>query len=193
MSRFEIEHLPLAGLKKVTRRELADERGFFSRFFCMDELAAAGWQRPIVQINHSQTRQRGAVRGLHFQRPPHAEMKFVSCTHGSVWDVAVDLREDSPTYLKWHAEILSAQNRVSLLIPEGFAHGFQALEADAELIYLCSEPYHPRAEGGLRYDDEALGIAWPLAVTQVSDKDQRLVPLSSVSQPLLMPLDAAHG
>ncbi len=171
MSRFEIADLPLAGLKRVERRPLADARGFLARLFCAGELAAAGWTGPVAQINHTLTVSRGTLRGLHYQRPPHAEMKLVSCLRGEVWDVAVDLRPDSPTYLRWHAERLSADNHRALLIPEGFAHGFQALTDGVELLYCHSMPYAPDAEAGLNALDPRLAITWPLAVAERSARD----------------------
>lgn len=171
MSRFTVTDLPLAGLKRVERQRLGDSRGFLSRIFCSDELSAAGWHKPIAQINHTYTAKQGTVRGMHFQRPPYAEMKLVSCIRGEVWDVAVDLREGSPTFLRWHAEQLSAENGRALLIPEGFAHGFQSLTDDVELLYCHSEAYAAHAEGGLNPTDPRLGIAWPLAIAELSARD----------------------
>lgn len=171
MSRFSVMDLPLAGLKRVERQRLGDSRGFLSRLFCAEELAAAGWTKPIAQINHTYTAKQGTVRGMHFQRLPHAEMKLVSCIRGEVWDVAVDLRVGSPTYLHWHAERLSAENGCALLIPEVFAHGFQALTDDVELLYCHSEAYAAQAEGGLQPNDPRLGITWPLAITELSARD----------------------
>ena len=127
---------------------------------------------PIAQINHTLTRNKGAVRGLHFQHPPYAEIKMVSCLKGEVLDIAVDLRNDSPTFLQWHGEILSASNRKSLLIPQGFAHGFQALTDDCELIYLHTTAYHSEAEGALNVTDTRLGISWPLSIEDLSDRDR---------------------
>jgi dTDP-4-dehydrorhamnose 3,5-epimerase len=171
MSRFQIVDTPLGGLKVIQRTQSGDERGFLSRIFCASELASAGWRKPIAQINHTHTQGRGTVRGMHFQRGAHAEMKLVSCLRGAVWDVAVDLRADSPTFLWWHAEELSARNHRALLIPEGFAHGFQALEDDCELLYLHSTAYAPDAEVGINPQDPRLAIAWPLPVTQLSARD----------------------
>lgn len=171
MSRLTCTPLPLAGLRRVQRQPLADARGFFERLFCAQELAACGWRGPIAQINHSLTRQAGSVRGLHYQKPPYAEMKLVTCLRGAVWDVAVDLRAGSPTFLHWHAEELSAANACALLIPEGFAHGFQALTPDAELLYCHSHPYTPQAEAGLHPQDARLAIAWPLPVAELSPRD----------------------
>lgn len=177
MNRFTLTPLPLAGLMRIERQRLGDSRGFLSRLFCAEELAAAGWRKPVAQINHTRTARRGAVRGLHYQHPPHAEMKLVSCIRGEVWDLALDLRADSPTYLQWHAETLSADNNRALLIPEGFAHGFQALTDDVELIYLHSTAHHPAAEAGIDAQDAALAIAWPLPITERSPRDQQHPPL----------------
>lgn len=172
MSRFVVADLPLSGLKRIERQNLGDARGFLSRLFCAKELAAAGWSKPIAQINQTVTAKRGTVRGMHFQAPPHAEMKLVSCLRGAIWDVAVDLRADSPTYLTWHAEELTAANRQALLIPEGFAHGFQTLTDDCELLYLHSAPYTASAEGGINPGDPAVGVAWPLAIAEMSVRDE---------------------
>lgn len=171
MSRFTSTETPLIGLKVIERQLLADARGFLSRMFCADELRTLGWVGEIVQINHTMTLHRGTVRGLHFQMPPHAEFKLVSCIRGEVWDVAVDLRQGSPTFMAWHAEVLSAKNRKALLIPKGFAHGFQALTDDVELIYCHSAQHVPDAEGGLRALDTHLAIAWPLPVINLSARD----------------------
>jgi dTDP-4-dehydrorhamnose 3,5-epimerase len=171
MKRLTATDLPLPGLKLVERQHPGDSRGFLSRLFCADELAEAGWNGPVAQINQTVTRRRGAVRGMHFQYPPHAETKLVSCLHGAVFDVAVDLRKGSPTFLRWHAQELSAENRLALLIPTGFAHGFQALSDDCELLYVHSTPYVAAAEGGLGPLDPALAITWPLAISEISGRD----------------------
>ena len=171
MSAFSIRLTPLPGLSVVDRNRREDSRGFFSRLFCAQELAAAGFAAPIAQINHTLTRKSGAVRGMHFQYPPHAEIKLVSVLRGEVFDVAVDLRRGSPTYLRWHAQILSADNRRSVLIPHGFAHGFQTLTEDCELVYLHSQAYAPHAEAGIRATDPAVGIQWPLPFTEMSERD----------------------
>jgi dTDP-4-dehydrorhamnose 3,5-epimerase len=172
MTRFAIADTPLAGLKVVERTQLGDARGFLVRLFCADELAAAGWQRPIAQINHTFTARRGTVRGMHFQHPPHAETKLVLCLRGSVWDVAVDLRAGSPTFLQWHAQTLSSANRLALLIPPGFAHGFQAESDDCDLVYLHDAAYAPASEGALNALDPLLAIAWPQPVIERSARDQ---------------------
>jgi dTDP-4-dehydrorhamnose 3,5-epimerase len=162
---------PIAGLVLVQRQRIEDGRGFFSRIYCTEELKAAAVRKPIAQVNHSLTRCKGTVRGMHFQRPPHAESKFVTCLRGEVFDVAVDLRKNSPTFLKWHGEVLSAANQRSLLIPEGFAHGFQTLTGDCELVYLHTAAYQGAAEGALNATDPRLAIAWPMEITELSDRD----------------------
>lgn len=173
MSRFNIIPTPLEGLKLVERKAIVDNRGFLARFYCAEEFSEAGFvKKPIVQINHTLTRKKGAVRGMHFQHAPHAETKLVSCLKGEIWDVAVDLRRNSPTFLQWHGEILSAANLKSLLIPEGYAHGFQALTADCELIYLHTEPYNADAEGAFNVIDLRLSITWPLPIGELSERDR---------------------
>lgn len=172
MSRFALQATPLAGVMVVQRLRLGDERGFLSRLFCADELQAAGWTGPVAQVNHTRTARRGCIRGLHFQRAPHAEAKLVSCLRGEVYDVAVDLRPASPTYLRWHAVHLSADNGRALLLPEGCAHGFQTLVDDVEMLYLHSAAYTPQAEGGLHPLDERLAIAWPMPATEMSARDR---------------------
>ncbi|MEZ7195945.1 dTDP-4-dehydrorhamnose 3,5-epimerase [Pseudodesulfovibrio karagichevae] len=164
--------LELNGLYLLETEPFKDHRGQFARLFCARELAEIGLEKPIAQINHSLTRAKGAVRGMHFQRQPHAEVKIVRCLRGACFDVAVDLREDSPTYLRWHGEILTGENNRALLIPEGFAHGFQTLEPDTELLYFHTDFYTPDCEGGVRHDDPALGIKWPLPVCDLSARDK---------------------
>lgn len=172
MKRFQVRETPLAGLLDLERRRLSDSRGFLSRLFCGAEFEALGWQHPVAQINHSFTLRKGTIRGMHFQFPPHGEMKLVSCLRGEVWDVAVDIRADSPTFLRWYGAVLSAENCRALLIPEGFAHGFQALQPESELLYCHSAPYVAGSEGGLDPLDPQLAITWPLPVTELSDRDR---------------------
>lgn len=174
MNRLSITDLPLAGLKRIERQRRGDARGFLSRLFCAEELGAAGWNAPIAQINHTCTVGRGTVRGMHFQYPPHAEMKLVCCIRGEVWDVAVDIRAGSKTFLHWYAENLSADNGHALLIPQGFAHGFQALTDGVELLYCHSAPYSADAEGALNPQDPMLAISWSLQIAELSLKDSRL-------------------
>ena len=150
---------------------LADHRGRFGRLFCANELEEAHAGRPIIQVNHSLTRQVGALRGLHFQRAPAGEAKWVRCLRGRVFDVAVDLRRGSPTLKQWVGIELSAEADNALFLPEGVAHGFQVLEADSEMLYLHTAPYAPAHEGGVRWDDPAISVAWPLPVTDLSARD----------------------
>jgi len=163
--------LSLSGLKLIERQQLGDDRGFLARLFCSDELAIAGWTRPIAQVNHTCTAIRGTVRGLHFQRPPHCEMKLVSCLRGEIWDVAVDIRTGSDTFLKWHAERITADNRRAFLIPEGFAHGYQTLTDDVELLYCHSSAYSAESEAGLNVQDPKFAIPWPLQIAWLSTRD----------------------
>ena len=172
MARHDFIQTPLSDLKLVQRKGIEDSRGFLSRFYCFEEFAALGIGKPIAQINHTLTHKKGTVRGLHFQYPPYAETKFVSCLRGEIFDVAVDLRRSSPTFLRWHGEVLSAANRKSLLIPEGYAHGFQALSDECELVYLHTCAYHPESEGALSVNDPQLAIVWPLAIAEISDRDR---------------------
>ena len=171
MSQFSIFETPIAGLKVIERKPIADNRGFLARIFCADQLKGVGWSDPIVQINQTITKKRGTVRGMHFQNPPHAEMKLISCLQGEVWDVAVDLRKNSSTFLKWHAEILSAENCRALLIPRGFAHGFQTLSDDCELLYLHSELYMYKYEAGIQPTDPLINVTWPLNFYDISARD----------------------
>ena len=171
MSRFVVTDLPSPGLKLIQRQRLSDVRGSLSRLFCAEELAKAGWHKPIAQITHTHTTAVGTVRGIHYQHAPHAEMKLVSCIRGEVWDVAVDLRRGSETFLRWSAERLSADNGCALLIPEGFAHGFQSLTSDVELLYCHSAPHVSAAEGGIRPTDPLLSVTWPLAISELSTRD----------------------
>ena len=173
-SRFDVLDTPLEGLKLLQRKLIADDRGYFERFFCSDELQALIPGKGIMQINHTLTTRRGTVRGMHFQHPPYAETRFVSCLRGEVFDVAVDLRHGSSTFLRWHAEVLSADNHKTLVIPEGFAHGFQTLDEDCEMLYFHTATYQPRAEGGVNAQDPRLAILWPKAVTELSPRDAAL-------------------
>lgn len=186
MSRFDFIPTPLGGLLVVQRKATEDQRGFLSRLYCADEFRLAGITKPVAQINHTLTRKKGAVRGLHFQHPPHAEIKMVSCLRGEIWDVAVDLRRGSPTFLHWHGEILTAANRKSLLIPEGCAHGFQALTEDCELIYLHTAAHHPEAEGALNVTDQRLSISWPLPIDDLSERDRNHPFISSDFQGIVL-------
>lgn len=186
MSRFDLIETSIKDLKVVQRKPLGDSRGFLSRMFCAESFSAFGVNKPIAQINHTLTQKKGTVRGLHFQYAPYAETKIVSCIKGEVYDVAVDLRKDSPTFLNWYGEILSADNQKSLLIPEGFAHGFQTLIDNCELIYLHTEAYQPSAEGALNVLDSRIKIDWPLPITELSERDQKHAMIDEKFQGLVL-------
>lgn len=170
-----IELIPtrLAGVFVSQSKSHSDHRGAFTRLFCEKEMESAIGRRRIVQSNLSRARMQGAVRGMHFQHAPCAEMKIVRCLRGRIWDVAVDLRAGSATFLKWHAEELTPQNARALVLPEGCAHGFQVLEADSEVLYFHTAAYRPEAEGGVLHDDPRVGIQWPLPVQDLSERDRR--------------------
>jgi dTDP-4-dehydrorhamnose 3,5-epimerase len=169
---MKIIEAAIAGVFRVENTVFEDERGAFSRLFCSDEMQSILGQRSIVQINHSLTRQVGAVRGMHYQKAPQAEMKIIRCLRGRVFDVAVDLRQGSPTFLQWTAVELSPGGRSALVIPEGCAHGFQVLEPHSELLYLHTAFYSPDLEGGVRYDDPRIAISWPLEPRDLSARDR---------------------
>lgn len=170
-ARFDILDTPLPGLRVLQRKPMGDSRGYLERLYCSEELQSLASGKAVAQINHTLTASRGTVRGMHFQRPPYAEVKFVSCLRGEVFDVAVDLRHNSPTFLRWYAELLSADNHKTLVIPEGFAHGFQTLTDDCEMLYFHTAAYQPAAEGGLNVQDSRLAIRWPLPVAGLSPRD----------------------
>lgn len=172
VDRFEVQPTKLAGLQVITRQPIVDSRGWFERAYCFDTFTQLGINKTISQINRSFTLQKGSVRGMHFQTTPFAETKVVSCLKGEVFDVAVDLRAGSPTFLEWHGEVLSADNQRSLLIPEGFAHGFQTLSADCEMLYLHTQKFDPASSSGINPLDPKLAISWPLAVTEMSEGDK---------------------
>jgi dTDP-4-dehydrorhamnose 3,5-epimerase len=168
---LKIRGTPLAGLFVVEAVENKDNRGKFTRLFCENELSEIIKTRKIVQINLSHTNEMGTVRGMHYQMPPYSEMKLVRCLKGRIWDVAVDLRYGSTTFLHWYAEELSSTNNRIMVIPEGFAHGFQVLENDSELLYLHTNVYNPASENGVKYDDALIGIPWLLTPKNISKRD----------------------
>ena len=161
----------LAGAMLIDVEPTADSRGLFARTFCAREFVAHGLEPAIAQASVSVNARKGTVRGMHFQYPPHAETKVVRCVRGAILDVVVDLRPESPTYLRHLAVELSADNRRSLYVPRRFAHGFQVLADDTEISYLIGEFYTPDAQGGLHHADPALGIVWPLPVSELSARD----------------------
>jgi len=175
---MKLHRTALAGVVVAEFSPSEDHRGAFSRLYCEQELSAIIGSRRIVQINHSRTHSVGAVRGMHYQRSPRGEMKLVRCLKGRVWDVAVDLRKGSPTFLQWQAEELTPQNSRMLVIPEGCAHGFQVLDADSELLYLHTDFYYPEYEGGVSCKDARLSISWPLSIVDLSVRDDALLPIT---------------
>jgi len=177
---------PLSGAFVVDLERHEDDRGFFARSFCQQEFTAHGLAPAMVQGNTSFNKRRGTVRGLHFQFPPAAETKFVRCPRGRLFDVIVDLRPESPTYLRHFGVELSADNGRGLFVPERFAHGYQVLEDSTDATYLVGQFYTPGAESGLPHDDARLAIAWPLPATAMSDKDRQWRPLAEV-EPLIRP------
>ena len=167
---FTETKLPGAYLIDIEKR--GDQRGFFARAWCRKEFEAHGLTPHVVQANISLSKWKGTLRGMHYQVAPYAEAKSVRCIRGAIYDVIIDLRPDSPTYMQWLGVELTAENYRMLYVPEGFAHGFQTLVDNTEVTYLVSQFYTPEAEGGARYDDPAFGIEWPLEVQIISDKDK---------------------
>ena len=161
----------LQGCYIIEFKPRVDERGWFARTFSKDEFKSIGFNGEWVQMNHSFTAEKGTLRGMHFQFPPYDEIKLVRCIKGSIYDVVIDIRKDSKTFLKWIGVELTADNNRMLYIPEGFAHGFQAIADNCELIYLHSKPYTPGHEGGIRFDENLIGIKWPLQINKLSDRD----------------------
>jgi dTDP-4-dehydrorhamnose 3,5-epimerase len=161
----------LDGIFIIDAEPFTDDRGSFTRFFCPVELTDLFGSRSIKQLNSSVTKKPGSIRGMHFQLPPKMEMKLVRCIKGSVWDVVVDLRQGSQTFLKWESIEISAKNQKMVLIPEGFGHGFQVLDENSELLYLHSQSYEPKLTGRVKYDDPRLSIDWPLPVADISLQD----------------------
>jgi dTDP-4-dehydrorhamnose 3,5-epimerase len=162
---------PLQGSFVIEPNVLTDERGWFARFYCKNDFQEIGHQKEWVQLNHSVTNKKGTIRGMHFQLNPFREIKMVKCIVGAVYDVIVDVRRESATFLEWFGVELSASNKKMLYIPERFAHGFQCLQDHCELIYHHTEFYAPNSEGGIRFDDPKINIQWPLPVSLVSSRD----------------------
>lgn len=162
---------PLRGAYLIELEKKVDDRGFFARAFCVDEYARLGLESKIVQINNSLSARRGTLRGMHYQLAPMAETKIVRCLRGSFFDAIIDLRPDSPTFMRWFGETLTADNRKALYVPKGFAHGILTLEDDTEAYYLVTQFYSKEHERGIRWDDPAFGIGWPIPPAVVSEKD----------------------
>ncbi len=172
MVNFTFIKTKLQGLYLIAPKPKVDNRGYFERLFCTEEFKEVGLNKPIVNINHSFSKQKGTVRGFHFQYSPFQEVKIIICLKGSIYDVAVDIRTNSPTFLQWHGEILDGESKKMFLLPEGFAHGFQTIENDVELLYLHTNFYNKEHESGLNYMDPILNIKLPLNATQVSERDK---------------------
>ena len=168
---MKFSETPLKGAWTIDLEPRGDERGFFARAFCQNEFAEHGLKRDIVQANLSYNPKRATLRGMHYQIPPHAEVKIVRCTRGAIYDVIIDLRAGSPTQFEWFGVELSADNRTALYVPEGFAHGYQSLTEESEVFYLVTEFYAPGSERGIRWDDPRFGIRWPLPDPVLSPKD----------------------
>lgn len=177
---FEETKIPGVWLLKAER--ISDERGYFARTYCRDTFAERGLQMDVTQCNVSYNRRSGTVRGLHLQLPPHGEIKIVSCTQGAIWDVAVDLREGSPSFGKWASFELEAGNERAVYLPEGIAHGFQALADNTIVYYQMGAPYIPESAAGVRFDDPGLAIPWPLEVTALSPRDANLPALKDFAR-----------
>lgn len=165
--------IKLDGAYLVELTPFGDSRGWFARTFCKHEFEKIGHTKEWLQLNQSFTNQQGAIRGMHYQLPPFSEIKLVRCIAGAVFDVLIDLRKDSATFLQWFGTELSAENKKMMYIPEGFAHGFQTLSDNCGLIYHHTAFYTPGAEGGIRYNDPAVNIQWPLEVIEISERDQQ--------------------
>src|SRR5882762_5631992 len=172
MNKMTFTETALKGAFIIEPKLILDERGFFASTWSQKEFAGRGLGAPVVQANVSLNKRRGTLRGMHFQINPHQEVKLVRCTAGSILDVIVDLREDSPSFHQWVGVELSVGNRLMLYVPEGFAHGYQTLADNTEVAYQISEYYHPESARGVRWDDPAFGIDWPLPVTTMSERDR---------------------
>lgn len=168
---MRFEELALAGAWRIVPERREDERGYFARTFSGAEFAAHGLDPAVAECSISRNPRRLTLRGMHLQRAPHEEVKLIRCTSGAVYDVIVDLREESPTYLRWHAETLSRENGVMLYVPRQFAHGYLTVEDDSELAYQISTPYAPASATGYRWDDPAFGIGWPDRPAVISSRD----------------------
>jgi len=179
MGGMKLSATPLAGMYEIRTSPFSDARGRFTRLFCEQALAPIRPNLHFTQINLSETRGIGTVRGLHYQIPPVGEAKMVRCVRGCIFDVAVDLRADSPTFLHWHALELAGDNDKAVFIPEGFAHGFQTLTEEADVLYLHTAPWTPAYERGLRHDDPRLSIAWPKPAMNLSGRDRGYAPIDA--------------
>lgn len=185
---MQIQETALDGVKLITPKRFGDNRGFFAETWNASAFSNAGIHLNFVQDNHSLSEKTGTVRGLHFQAPPHAQAKLVRCGKGALFDVAVDIRKDSPTYGQWVGSELSFENGRQLLIPAGFAHGFMTLQPMTEIVYKCSDVYAPETEGALRWNDCTIDITWPLTgiTPEISEKDIQAPSLNGFDSPFTM-------
>lgn len=163
----------IKGAMIIEPEQLTDERGFFARSFCKEEFEKHGLENSLVQCNISYNKKKGTLRGMHYQKPPHDEAKIVSCTHGAIYDVAIDLRKDSKTYCQWVAAELTDKNYKMLYVPKGCAHGFQTLKDETVVYYQMTESFHPESAKGVHWDDPAFGIQWPTGKKIISERDNR--------------------
>ncbi len=171
MSRFIFTPTIISGVYVIEPKPIKDNRGYYERYFCIEDFKEIGLKKPIVQINHSKTSIKGCIRGFHYQNYPFAEVKIIRCIKGAIYDVAVDLRKNSPTFLKYIGIELNESNGKYLYIPEGCGHAFQTLSEESELLYPVTEFYHPESEGSLNPLDKTVGVSWPLDPVGLSDKD----------------------
>ncbi|HEV7781809.1 MAG TPA: dTDP-4-dehydrorhamnose 3,5-epimerase [Chitinophagaceae bacterium] len=178
--------LNLNGAFTIDVQPFQDSRGFFTRTFCEKEFASEGLVQHFVQANHSGTHGKGVIRGMHFQHSPHCEVKLVKCVQGGIFDVIVDVRKGSPTFLQWFGAELTAENKRMMYVPAGFAHGFQSLTEYSEITYMVSAFYNKESEGGVKYDDPNVNIEWPLPVSLVSDKDMKIPLIDSTFEGVLL-------
>jgi dTDP-4-dehydrorhamnose 3,5-epimerase len=177
--KFNFSNTKISNLYVGERSKFENNVGTFERLFCKDQFKKIGFQNNIVQINRNFTIHTGTLRGLHFQYSPFAEEKVVTCLKGSVFDVALDIRRNSPTFLKWHGEILSESNSKCMFIPKGFAHGFVTLVNNCEILYFHSEFYSSKNEGGILYNDPIINIKWPIEIKHLSERDKKHEKLNS--------------
>jgi dTDP-4-dehydrorhamnose 3,5-epimerase len=181
---MKLETTPIADLFVLHRPLRKDDRGTFSRLFGEDDIAVAGRPTKAIHVNTSTSKQTGTLRGVHFQYPPYSEAKVVACTAGSIWDVGVDLRPDSPTRFQWFGVVLTPDNGKSMIVPEGFGHAFLTMEPNSTAVYVISSIYAPGHEAGIRFDDPLLNIDWPIEPTIISEKDRAWGPLKNRIQEL---------
>jgi dTDP-4-dehydrorhamnose 3,5-epimerase len=171
---------PLNNAFVLNLEKIEDDRGFFARYFCQEEFKEYGLLTDWVQMNISMNKNKGTIRGMHFQNQPKADAKIVRCLHGAIWDVVVDLRYKSTTYGEWFGIELNDENRSMMYVPQGFAHGFQTISDNAELLYIHSDSYSPKLEGGINVDSPEVCIKWPLPVTEISERDAMLPSLNEI-------------